>query len=233
MHHRPYIGITTGHNDAEARQELPLRYVRAVEAAGGAPLILPMPASVEGAARLAETIDGLLITGGPGITAGLIGGLPDDLPPVSALRDRTDRWIYHQVRRRGRPVFGICYGMQFINAMCGGAIYGDVQRQAGKPPHSPGRGAPATHEVHLVAGSHLRAALGMETLAVNTYHIQAVAEAGAGLRVSATGADGVIEGIESDDGMLVGVQWHPEMMPNGPCARLFEAFVRRCRPASR
>ncbi|MCZ7542108.1 MAG: gamma-glutamyl-gamma-aminobutyrate hydrolase family protein [Anaerolineae bacterium] len=227
MPDRPRIGITTSHDTENNRQCLSLAYVRAVEAAGGVPLILPMPASASGARALAALLDGLIIVGGPGITQRLVGALPDDLPPVSALRDRTDRWLYRQARRNGCPVLGVCYGMQFINAMCGGGIYGDVMRDAGSGPHSPDRGRDR-HPVNIEAGTRLREVLGVAALEVNSYHIQAVAEVGAGLRASACSDDGVIEAIESEDGMLLGVQWHPELMPATPCARLFEDFVRRC-----
>ncbi len=227
MQTRPRIGITTSHDAEDNRQCLSLAYVRAIEAAGGVPLILPMLASANGASQVAALLDGLLIVGGPGITRRLVGALPDDLPPVTALRDRADRWLYQRARRQGCPVLGICYGMQFINAMCGGAIYGDVMRETAAGPHSPNRGR-EWHPVRIEPGTRLREILSVDELEVNSYHLQAVAEVGAGLRVSACSEDGVIEAIESEDGMLLGVQWHPELMPATPCARIFEAFVRRC-----
>lgn len=222
---RARIGITTAHE--QNRQTLSLAYVRAIEAAGGVPLIMPMPAALDGAGRLAALIDGLLIVGGPGITHRLTGPLPDELPPVSPLRDRADRWLYQMARRRGCPVLGICYGMQFINAMCGGSIYGDVQREAGAGPHTPDRGRDR-HMVEIAPGARLRAILDVDALEVNSYHLQAVAEPGVGLCVSARGEDGVIEAVESADGSLLGMQWHPELMPATACARIFEDFVRRC-----
>lgn len=227
MHHRPTIGITTAHDAEHNRQCLSLAYVRAIEAAGGVPLILPMPASLDGASQLAALLDGLVIVGGPGIMDRLIGDLPDGLSPVSALRDRTDRWIYQRARRKGCPMLGICYGMQFINQMCGGSIYADVERALGVGAHTPDRGR-NRHRVRIEPGTRLRAILGVEALEVNSYHYQAVAEVGAGLRASACSEDGVIEAIESEDGMLLGVQWHPELMPSTPCARLFTDFVSRC-----
>ena len=84
-------------------------------------------------------LDGLIITGGPGITRGLIGELPSDLPAVDAARDRSDVLIFQAMA--GRPFLGICYGMQFANALAGGSIYGDVQAQTKADVHSAERGA--------------------------------------------------------------------------------------------
>lgn len=222
---RPRIGITTS---LEAgRQTLDLNYVRAVEAAGGLPVIAPVLESAAAARAFAALLDGLIITGGPGITRGLIGALPADLPAVDQARDRSDALIYQAMAER--PFLGICYGMQFANAMAGGEIFGDVQHQRGASVHSSERGA-REHEIQLEPGSGLALMLGVERMRTNTHHIQAVARLGAGMRVAARTADGVIEAIESDDGRVIAVQFHPERM-RARGLPLFEDLVRRAKVA--
>ena len=201
------IGITTSY--ADGLQSLDARYAQAVEAAGGIPIIAPLFAREETARAFAALLDGLIIIGGPGITRGLIGALPPDLPAVDAKRDRSDALIYRAMS--DRPFLGICYGMQFANAMAGGGIYGDAQAQAGADVHSAERGA-GEHLIQIAPDSRLRAIVGAEQLTTNTHHIQALADLGAGLRATARAADGVIEAIESADGRVMGLQFHPERM---------------------
>jgi putative glutamine amidotransferase len=221
---RPKIGITTSYENG--RQLLDVTYIRAVEAAGGLPLIVPLFDQREAAEAFVALLDGLIITGGPGITRGLIGTLPADLPPVDPLREQNDRLIYEAMP--DRPVLGICYGMQFINAQAGGSIYADVYAQKpGALLHSAGRGG-VPHQVHFETDSHLYRILKQSDLTVNTYHIQAVAEVGAGLRPVGFSPDGIIEAIESVDGRQLGVQFHPERMTDTTPA-LFRDFVDRCR----
>ncbi len=207
MSERPRIGITTGLEDG--RQILDPRYARAVESAGGLPVIAPLFDSRASAAAFASLLDALIITGGPGITRGLIGVLPEDLPAVDDRRDRSDELIYSAMA--DRPFLGICYGMQFANAMAGGAIYADVQAQTAAAVHSAERGATG-HEVIFESGGRLSAVFGSDRMTTNSHHIQAIAELGAGLRATARTADGVIEGIESADGLILGLQFHPERM---------------------
>lgn len=219
----PRIGISTSFE--QGRQSLDLRYVQAVEAAGGLPVIVPLLETAQAAERFAALLDALIITGGPGITRGLIGALPADLPAVDPRRDRSDELIYSALDQR--PVLGICYGMQFINALAGGEIYGDAQRQAPAAIHSADRGG-AWHDIRIAPNSHLHAVLQTEKLSANSHHIQAVAALGAGLRATAHAPDGLIEALESADGRLVGVQFHPERM-TGAAQALFADLVARAR----
>lgn len=221
---RPRIGITTSYKDG--RQSVDAHYGRAIETAGGLPIIVPILESPDAAHEFASLLDGLVITGGPGITQGLVGSLPGDLEPVDPVRSQSDTLIFNAVTER--PVLGICYGMQFINAQAGGTIYADVQAQKdGTLVHSSSRGG-TDHTVHIDSGSRLHHIMQMQEIITNTYHVQAVLDVGAGLNAVAWGPDGVIEGIESTDGRLLGVQFHPERMLE-TALPLFEDFVARCR----
>jgi putative glutamine amidotransferase len=102
--------------------------------------------------------------------------------------------------------------MQRLNARFGGRIYADVEAQhEGAIVHSQKRGA-STHPLHIHETSALRRILNVDTLTVNTRHLQAVAELGAGFAAAATAPDGVIEAIEHESGKIFGVQFHPERM---------------------
>lgn len=229
---RPVIGITTSieaSKGRDSRQAVGSAYVSAVERAGGCPVILPMVERREALSPVLDLIDGLIITGGPGITDGLIGVLPDDLPPVDPIRARTDSWIYHGARKRDLPMLGICYGMQFINARFDGTIYADIQVQLGKCPHSPKRSEqlPVRHHVRTLADTWLASLTGRpgDPLEVNSSHIQAIEGPGNGLRVNAVSDDGTIEGIETEDGRIIGVQFHPEALPGTVWDRVFDHLV--------
>ncbi|MBQ37205.1 MAG: gamma-glutamyl-gamma-aminobutyrate hydrolase [Gemmatimonadaceae bacterium] len=227
------MGITTSLSEGEDgswRQSLDGEYVRAVEEAGGSPVIVPMVDSNQAMQPLLDGLDGLVITGGRGITERLVGDLPEDLPPTLPRRARADLWAWEAMHRRHRPILGICYGMQFINARLGGSIYADAQKQLGTGPHARSRngGEEVIHEIDVAAGSLLgRLAVGDRR--VNSQHLQAVDQVGEGLEVSARSPDGLIEGIETPDGHLIGVQFHPELM-GGTWAPLFENLVGRAGP---
>jgi putative glutamine amidotransferase len=228
---RPHIGITTSLNrtDSGAReQRLDLAYVRAVERAGGLPLIVPMLATDAAAEAFAALLDGLVVTGGPAVVEGLIGDLPDDIDETDPDRTASDVRLLRAFLDARRPTLGICYGMQLGNALRGGTLYADVERQAeGVAVHSRGRGG-TEHPVSLVPGTRFRQIVGGDTLTVNTRHVQSIAAAGDGLVVAARAPDGVIEAIESEDGTFVGVQFHPEAM-DPPLDALFTDLVERAR----
>ena len=221
---RPHIGITTSFNEGE--QRLDLRYIQAVERAGGLPMIVPMLEDQKAATQFAGMLAGLVVTGGPAVEDGLVGQLPDDISPTDPIRTASDKRILQLFLTAHRPVLGICYGMQLCNALRGGHIYADVEAQMeGAEAHSQKRGG-ATHTVHIDQDSLLKTILLTDSLDVNTRHIQAIKTTGDGLHVAATAPDGVIEAIESTDGSFVGVQFHPERMDETGDA-LFSYLIKR------
>ncbi|MDX1439996.1 MAG: gamma-glutamyl-gamma-aminobutyrate hydrolase family protein, partial [Rubricoccaceae bacterium] len=207
-------------------QRLDLRYIRAVEHAGGLPVVVPMLADEELTREVSSSLDGLVVTGGPAVVDGLIGSLPDDINETDPVRTRSDKAILHHFFETGRPVLGICYGMQLGNALLGGQIYADVQNQLdGAHVHSEKRGG-TSHPINIASGTILHSLLGQEEITTNTRHIQAIARVGDGLKISATAPDGVIEAIESTDGAFIGIQFHPERTPSIG-QPLFAYLVRR------
>ncbi len=230
---RPLIGVTTSLNpDSRGcpEQRLDLAYVRAVEAAGGLPLPVPMLDTDAAADAYALMLDGLVVTGGPAVTRGMVGTRPDDLAETLPERVASDERLLQHFLDTGRPVLGICYGMQLASALRGGTIWADAERD--RPDtnvHGAGRGGP-DHDVCLVPGTHTRDVLGADRVRVGTRHVQAVRTLGDGFVVSGTAPDGVVEAIETPGGAFVGVQYHPESLGE-PHAALFRDLVDRARAA--
>ena len=116
--------------------------------------------------------------------------------------------------------------MQFINARFGGTLYADVQNQCNTSPHSPKRtDQPVFHEITIQPYTHLANILETPHSTTNSFHVQAIEKLGQGLHLNAQSPDQVIEGFETKDGRIIGVQFHPEKMPQTVFDRLFENFI--------
>lgn len=187
-------------------------YIRAVEKNGGIPLLIA-PGEPETMGQLFDLCGGILLPGGEDIDPSLYG--EDVLPCCGRIRpelDRTYRLACDHAVKKGKPVLGICKGMQFLNIYFGGSLYQDLScREGGSIRHQQEYDRRyLTHSVRVIPGTVLADVLGCEETKVNTMHHQAVKSVGNGLRVSAQAPDGIVEGIESGDGRIIGVQWHPE-----------------------
>jgi len=224
---RPVIGITTdlekGHNSIEAE------YARAVAEAGGLPVLIPTVASPGDLhTETVHMLDGLLLPGSRDMDPKYYGEEPHrELRPMSLDRTETELYILGRAVDRGIPVLGICGGMQLLNVFFGGTLYQDI---ASFLPDALCHEKGAEHGIKITGG-RLAGITGESGFTVKSYHHQAVKKIGNGLRASATAPDGIVEGIESEDGPLIlGIQWHPERDVTDPISRkIFESFIEECR----
>jgi putative glutamine amidotransferase len=219
---RPRIGVTTS---PRREADYYLTYGRAVEAAGAEAVYLP-----PGTPSVAD-LDGLLLPGGWDVDPALYGEKPDaKVGDIDPELDETELRLFKEARQRQIPVLGICRGQQVINVAMGGTL---LQHLEGHEVRAFGRSHLA-HKASVDPASELGRAVGGSEMQVNSLHHQAVGSVAPGLKQTATGEDGTVEGLESDDGLIVAVQCHPEeLTADLPWAsKLFERFVARARARS-
>jgi putative glutamine amidotransferase len=230
----PIIGITTSAERTEKgvdRAFVNAAYIRAIERAGGVPLLLTPFHSVDSLARL--PIDGLLLTGGGDIDPARWGEArhaKTDL--VSPERDELElERVTRQAIDTGVPLLAICRGLQVVNVALNGTLHQHVPDVFGEDIAHAQSGARsyASHEVTIEPGTVLAELSGSERLRVNSFHHQAIKDLGDGLRPVAWAQDKVIEAVDlpGSCGFMLAVQWHPEeLAENDPAARrLFSALV--------
>jgi len=226
---KPVIGLTCRWDEEKQWYYLPNEYARAVAAAGGIPVQVPLiPGIVE---DLAARLDGFVLCGSPSDLDPARYGQPrhPEVKTVHPERDETDWEVLSHAFREKKPVLGICFGMQSLNVYRAGTLLQHIPAcVAGALEH---KDRQAEHPVALEASSRLAEwAGGSNEVRVNSTHHQAVETAGSGLRIVARAPDGVIEAVEGDfpDHFVVGVQWHPERIweTEPLSARLFRELVR-------
>jgi putative glutamine amidotransferase len=230
MSKRPIIGLTSDVRVEKRTIGFAFdSYWNGVAHAGGLPLLIPPFSEPELVPEILAAVDGVVIVGGNDLDPLLYGEEPlATHDPVPAARQSFDLELGRGLLASDHPVLAICYGCQLLTVVSGGALWqhlptqvGGEVRHAGAYPDLP------VHEIEVRAGSRLRDLLGDERVEVNSAHHQAPKRLGAGLSVTATADDGVIEGFEAEsDRFLVGVEWHPDLMLDRPeQRRLFEAVV--------
>jgi putative glutamine amidotransferase len=232
---QPLIGISTSITVGEypERAYVNSAYLRAIEQAGGIPVLLPPQLGAGAREILWRRLDAVVLTGGGDIEPRRFGEVAHPKTTlVSEERDGLELELVDRALRDAVPLFGICRGLQVLNVALGGTLHQHVPDAVGNGvQHSQAeRRDVATHAVKVrVEDTRLGAVLGVSELTVNSFHHQAVSVLGRGLRDVAWAPDGVIEAIEHDDRQrfVLAVQWHPEdLVGHDATARaLFAAVV--------
>lgn len=193
-------------------------YIKAAMAAG-----LPMVAAgcnPQHAAEYASQSAGLIITGGGDIDPKRFGQrLHPKVELVEAEQDEFDFALFHAFHSIGKPVLGICRGMQVINVALGGSMIQHIPDEFSGVEHSAEEGE-ATHIV-VPTGKSFLGLDAPET--VNSAHHQAIGRLGDGLRAVAASEDGVVEAMEGKG--VIGVQWHPERFKSRLSEHIFSFFA--------
>jgi len=240
----PVIGVT-GRTEQSSRSADALivcvgeAYLRAVELAGGAPVVLGPRGDADLRRSVFDRLDGLVLSGGGDISPSCYGEHDSELLwYVDEQRDRAELEMARWALAERLPLLAICRGIQVLNVAAGGTLYQDVGTQIpGALTHPTLAGRPKAiiaHTVDVEADSRLARIFGAGQLGVNSAHHQAAKSVGRGLIVTARAPDGVIEGLEDPSHpFCLGVQWHPEAMIDEYCEHrgLFGALVAAARSA--
>lgn len=215
---RPIVGVMCCNQffDERDAQVVASRFITPLSRIAGLSVLL-VPAIADAVIGLDDRLDGLLLTGsGSNVCSSLYGG--QSLPPgqtTDGRRDEVALGLAGRMIEAGRPVFGICRGLQELNVLFGGTLATDVG-DAGH--YAAEDGLPLDqlfshrHDVEIVADGMLDEVMPSRRLDVVSVHRQGIARLGAGLSAEAHASDGLVEAISARPcgGPVLGVQWHPE-----------------------
>jgi putative glutamine amidotransferase len=241
---RPLIAVTTSEirlqhptvREGEPPQEemvLGISYLRAIEAAGGIPVVVP-PLETEAAEPLLERVSGVCLTGGPDLDPTAYAARShEQLGPTWSELDAFELALARAADARRLPILAICRGLQVLNVARGGTLHQHLPDVVGRSVNHRQRepASEPTHWVTLDGASRVSEILGRRRVKVNSCHHQAVAELGQLLNITGRASDGTVECLEAlDREFVVGVQWHAECLrERGVHSTLFAAFVHASR----
>ena len=220
---RPNIAITPSYNNGFIRMRP--TYLNAVWEAGGIPSYVAYSTDPERIAEYVKTFDGFLFAGGVDVHPKHYGEeIKFDSVEVFEARDDFELALYAAAIKSGKPILGICRGVQLINVAEGGSLYQHIDGHSQEE-----SGTVQTQKVLIEKDTPLsRMANGAESVMVNTFHHQAVKNIAPGFLPMAWSEEGICEGIYNPEHkFLMGVQWHPEIFwqNDETATNLFKEFI--------
>jgi putative glutamine amidotransferase len=212
------------------------RYFTALASVGAVPWMVPLLDNDEDTLRaIYDRLDGVFLAGGVDMDPASYGDARHDLcGRTDPARDKVELLFARWAIQEGKPLFGVCRGMQVMNVALGGSLVQDCTEQhpkAIKHDYFPNTGFARdylAHDISIRPDSRLAQIYRATKVHVNSMHHQGVARLGEGLVPSATASDGLIEAVElPSDAFAIGVQWHPESLVESDAAtrRLFTEFI--------
>ncbi len=210
----PIIGITCSAHPSEEKYYIVKDYVRAVDACGGIPILIPPFESERRIREVSLFLDGLLLSGGKDLDPKFYGEEPMGVWRIDPEKDSLELTLTRAVLERDIPILGICRGCQVLNVIGGGTISQHLSVKDEKIKHW--QRAPdsyPTHEVEIKKETRFFEIIGKDRVRVNSFHHQAIKDVAEGYKVCAVAADGTVEGIESTSKKwVIAVQFHIEYL---------------------
>lgn len=238
----PLIGIVPQIDTKSPFRHIRLfpNYLRALDRSGAAGIVLPFTKDAGKLKMLIELCDGFLLTGGQDIDPRLYGAEAIKDADYAPERDAFEPFLFPMIFASGKPVLAVCRGMQMVNVLNGGTLYGDLPGK--DSPESQNRDfvlhpdwehpLDGVHEINVAEGTLLHKIAGTDRIRVNSLHHQGVDKLGEGLTVAGTAPDGLVEAFDIEGPEFgLGIQWHPEALFDGDelSRKIFAAFVEAAR----
>lgn len=224
---RPIIGITCSKN-AEGKIAMSQHYLNSVWEAGAISVFLAYTQDEQKLAEYAQVFDGFLFAGGDDVDPARYGEtVKFDSVEVDADRDAFELALYAHVKPTGKPILGICRGVQVLNVAEGGTLYQHIDGHRQSQP-----GTVTEQKNTVEQGSYLHTLIGKDEIFVNSFHHQNIKDLAPTLRADATSEDGYIEAAHMPDHkFFFAVQWHPEIyrQTSEEMQKVFSAFVNACK----
>ena len=230
---KPTIGLLAEVDDEQKSGVLPA-YVRAIEKAGGLPILLPYVEDDAVIDAFVALCDGFFFTGGMDIEPKHYGEATSDAcGAIQRYRDDLELRVINKVLATEKPILAICRGAQLVNVVLGGTLYQDIpsefetkmRHRQEEPPLA------YSHEVKVLPDTPLARLFGCDRIRANSFHHQAVKALGRDLGVMAVADDGIIEAFYGTGARyLRAYQWHPERLFDADAYNraVFEDFIAVC-----
>ena len=228
--YRPYIALS-GSIPGDNMIAINDHYLNAIWKAGGIPVLLSPSTDEEYIGEVCQRFDGFLFCGGVDYDPKYYGEeKSSEIGEICPQRDEFEEKLFHAAHTTGKPIMGICRGIQGINVFLGGSLIQHMEGHVNKEEN-----CATSHGIIIEKNSPLVDIIGEREILVNSFHHQAIKSLSSDLVVDAYSKDGYIEAVHAKGHrFLYGFQWHPESLydKEESSKRIFKTFIDKCRNTS-